>query len=109
MDQTSFEAELRSAGYTEIEAKTLEPRAANPEHAHNHDIKGLVLDGLFIVRKGGKAAAYRAGEVFAVAAGTAHSEEIGEPGAVVVVGRKYRRFLRRVLSILLVDDPQDVK
>jgi quercetin dioxygenase-like cupin family protein len=90
MDRASFEAELKAAGYTEIEAKTLEARSANPEHAHNHDIRGLVVDGLFIVRQDGKAATYRAGEIFTVPAGISHSEEIGEPGAAVVVGRKYR-------------------
>ena len=89
MDQASFEAELEAAGYSEIETKTLEPRAANPEHAHNHDIRGLVLDGLFIVRQDDKATTYRTGEIFTVPAGISHSEEIGEPGAVIVVGRRY--------------------
>ena len=90
MDRATFEAALKTDGYTEIEAKTLEPRAANTEHAHAYDIRGMVLDGLFIVRHDGETATYRAGENFAVAAGKSHSEEIGEPGARIVVARKYR-------------------
>ena len=50
MDQAAFEAKLAAAGYTQIETKALDPRPANTEHAHDHDIRGLVLDGIFIVR-----------------------------------------------------------
>ena len=35
MQQSVFEAELQSAGYTEIESKTLDPRPANAGHAHD--------------------------------------------------------------------------
>ena len=86
MQQRVFEAELKSAGYTEIESKTLDPKSG---HAHDYDIKGLVLDGVFIVYQDGNAVTYRAGEVFAVPAGKSHTEEIGPNGARIVVGRKY--------------------
>ena len=89
MQQRVFEAELQSAGYTEIESKTLDPRPPNAGHAHDYDIKGLVLDGVFIVYQDGNAVTYRAGEVFAVPAGKSHTEEIGPNGARIVVGRKY--------------------
>lgn len=89
MQQDVFEAELRSAGYTEIEAKALDPRPANSGHAHDYDIKGLVLDGVFIVTQDDKPVTYRAGEVFAVPAGTRHTEEIGRQGARILVARKY--------------------
>ena len=32
---------------------------------------------------------YRAGDIFFVPAGRSHTEEIGAPGAKIVVGRKY--------------------
>ena len=35
MQQSVFEAELQSAGYTEIESKTLDPKSG---HAHDYDI-----------------------------------------------------------------------
>ncbi len=89
MQQAEFEAELKSAGYTEIESKTLDPRPANTGHAHDYDIRGLVLSGIFIVNDGGKPVTYRAGDIFNVSAGRSHTEEIGAEGARIVVGRKY--------------------
>ena len=58
-------------------------------HAHDYDIRGLVLSGVFIVNDGGKPVTYRAGDVFNVSAGSSHTEEIGAEGARIVVGRKY--------------------
>jgi len=89
MQQDVFEAELKSAGYVEIETKALDPRPANNGHVHYYDIRGLVLDGIFIVKQDEKPVTYRAGDVFAVAAGRSHTEEIGPQGARILVGRKY--------------------
>jgi quercetin dioxygenase-like cupin family protein len=89
MQQDVFEAELRSGGYTEIEARAIDPRPANAGHAHDYDIRGLVLDGVFTVIRDSKPETYRAGDVFAVPAGKSHSEEIGPQGARIVAGRKY--------------------
>ena len=52
MQQAEFEAELKSAGFTEIESKTLDPRPVNHGHTHDYDIRGLVLSGVFIVNQG---------------------------------------------------------
>jgi quercetin dioxygenase-like cupin family protein len=89
MRQGDFEAELRSAGYTQIETKALDPKPANVEHAHDYDIRGMVLDGVFIVSQGDQSVTYRTGDIFAVPGGKAHSEEIGPHGARILVGRKY--------------------
>jgi quercetin dioxygenase-like cupin family protein len=89
MRQDVFEAELKSAGYVEIETKALDPRPANNGHVHDYDIRGLVLDGIFIVKQDDEPVTYRAGDVFAVAAGRSHTEEIGPQGARILVGRKY--------------------
>jgi quercetin dioxygenase-like cupin family protein len=89
MQQAAFETELKSAGYVEIETKAIDPRPANNAHAHDYDIKGLVLDGIFIVAQDSKPVTYRAGDVFFVVAGTPHTEEIGPEGARILVGRKY--------------------
>ena len=92
MNQSAFEAELKSSGYSDIEIKAIDPRPANDAHAHDYDIRGLVLDGSFIVKEEGeRPITYHAGEVFAVAAGRKHSEEIGGSGARIVAGRKYHR------------------
>jgi transcriptional regulator len=89
MQQDAFEAGLRSDGYVEIETKALDPRPQNEGHAHDYDIRGLVLDGIFIVKQDDQPVTYRAGEVFAVSAGRRHTEEIGPQGVRILVGRKY--------------------
>jgi hypothetical protein len=65
MQQSVFKAELQSAGYTEIESNA-RSEASERRHAHDYDIRGLVLNGVFIVKQDGNPVTYRAGEVFAV-------------------------------------------
>ena len=89
MNQAAFEAELKSKGFVEIESKALDPRPVNHGHTHDYDIRGLVIDGVFIVNQGEKPVTYRAGEIFNVPAGRSHTEEIGAEGARILVGRKY--------------------
>ena len=89
MNRQEFEAHLKEDGYTEIEAKFLQPRPANDEHGHPFTVRGLVLSGAFTVTQRNVTKTYRSGEIFSVAAGQDHAEEIGPEGAEVVVGRKY--------------------
>ena len=83
------EGDLKAARFLQIENKVLESRPANTTHSHDYAIRGVVLDGLFIVTQDGQAVSYRAGETFAVPAGRSHSESVGPNGARIVVGRKY--------------------
>jgi quercetin dioxygenase-like cupin family protein len=89
MHQNVFEVELRSGGYTQIEAKAIDPKPATVEHTHDYDVKGLVLEGLFIVCQDDQPVTYRSGDIFAVPAGKRHSEEVGPDGARILVGRKF--------------------
>jgi quercetin dioxygenase-like cupin family protein len=89
MNRQDFEARLKQDGYVEIEAKSLQARPANDEHGHPYAVRGLVLSGLFTVTQSNVRKTYRPGEIFSVAAGLDHSEEIGPDGAEVLVGRKY--------------------
>lgn len=89
MDANEFEARLKADGYTEVETKSLEPRPVNGEHGHHFSVRGLVLTGAFIVTRDNEPVTYRPGEIFAVAMGEMHCEEIGPEGARILVGRKY--------------------
>jgi quercetin dioxygenase-like cupin family protein len=89
MNQQEFAASLKEDGYTQIEAKSLRPRPRNDEHGHPFAVRGLVLAGAFTVTQCNITRTYRTGEIFSVAAGQDHSEEVGPDGAEVVVGRKY--------------------
>ena len=89
MDATAFETRLKADGYAEIERKRYEPRPANAEHGHHFSVRGLILDGAFVVTCGGAERTYRPGEVFEVAAGDMHFEEVPASGVELLVGRKY--------------------
>lgn len=89
MDKSEFDAQLRADGYTEIETKSVAPKPANEGHGHPFAVRGLVLSGAFTVIQDGTSTTYRTGEVFMVAPGREHSEEVGTEGAQILVGRKY--------------------
>jgi hypothetical protein len=89
----AFEAQLRADGFIEIETKTYQPAPANGQHGHHFDVRGLVLEGAFSVgHQAGTATntiTYRPGDVFFVANGDLHDEQIGSDGARVLLGRRY--------------------
>ena len=87
MNQNVFKAELAASGYA-IEDKDLGPRPAAAEHVHDHDIRGLVLSGIFAVWQNQRVTKYHPGEIFDVPAGVMHTEEIGKEGATVIIGRR---------------------
>lgn len=88
MDAATFEAQLKSDGYQEIEIKRLEPRVPNGEHGHHFGVRGLILEGAFTITIEGIKRIYRPGDIFLVEAGKLHFEEVGSEGAKVIVGRK---------------------
>ena len=88
MDRSTFEAELTRDGYTVVSV-SMQPNAVNAEHVHPFDARLLVAEGaMTIVRDGGPARTYTAGETFEMPVGTKHSETAGEAGAVYVAGRR---------------------
>ena len=89
MDSAQFEQALAESGFKEIATRSLEPRPANGDHAHEFTARGLVTAGEFIVSCGGVPRSYKAGEIFEVAAGEMHNEAVGPEGACVTTGRKY--------------------
>ena len=89
MDLAAFESRLKADGYNEIERKRYEARPANGEHGHHFSVRGLILDGAFIVTLEGIERTYRPGEVFEVEAGRLHFEAVGPDGVELLVGRKY--------------------
>jgi len=89
MDTSAFEARLAADGYNEVERKRYAPRPANGEHGHHFSVRGLILDGTFIVTLEGRPRTYRAGEIFEVDADRMHFEEVGPDGVELIIGRKY--------------------
>jgi hypothetical protein len=52
-------------------------------------VRGLVLNGVFTVIQNEKPVHYRPGDIFFVANGDLHCEEIGAAGAEICVGKRY--------------------
>ncbi len=88
-DTNHFEAGLKADGYVEIDTKNYPARPANGEHGHHFSVRGLILDGEFLITTDGKTTAYRPGDIFAVPEGQLHCEAVGEKGVRLLVGRKY--------------------
>ena len=87
MDQAAFEAQLRQDGF-EVEVKQVPGGIRNDPHTHDFEVRALVLDGEITLTCGGTRTTYRTGEVFTMAAGMPHSEEIPAPYRFVV-GRRH--------------------
>ena len=88
MDTTEFEAALARDGYRDTEIKSVAAGQEVPDHAHGFDLRALVLDGAMTIAVDGEATTYRAGEVFAMADGRRHSEQVGPQGVRFLVGRR---------------------
>jgi quercetin dioxygenase-like cupin family protein len=88
MDTKEFERALRSDGYTDVEVKNVPAGTHNDEHAHPFDVRALVLDGRIALTVDGVTRIYGAGDVFTMASGHPHVEDIGEQGVRYLVGRR---------------------
>jgi quercetin dioxygenase-like cupin family protein len=90
MDRDMFEASLRAEGFAEVLNRRIEAGQVAPEHAHDFDVRILMLEGEFVLEQSGESRRYGPGEVFEVPAGVPHAESFGPYGATYVAGRRHR-------------------
>ena len=90
MDRTAFEAGAKDVGY-EIATSTATPDKVTQPHAHDVDVRGLVIAGELTLTANGVSRTYRPGDVFEMSAGCVHSERHGPHGSEVVVARRRPR------------------
>jgi uncharacterized cupin superfamily protein len=90
MDAKSFESQLRSQGFDEVLTRELPANMNNEVHAHEFDVRALVLSGEIALIRDGVRQAYRPGEEFTMAAGCLHQESVGPAGVRYVVGRRHQ-------------------
>ncbi|MHB8666686.1 MAG: cupin domain-containing protein [Burkholderiales bacterium] len=88
MDITNFRASLEQDAYAEIETKSLAADKFNAEHEHPFDVRALVLDGEIALTVARETRSYRKGEIFSLAAGCRHAEQVGAAGVSYIVGRR---------------------
>ena len=90
MKQDEFEAALLRDGFAAGEG-SMEPNARRPAHAHDYDVRALVLSGEITLGCGdAPPRTYRAGDVFSMDAGLPHSEAVGPEGVRYLVGRRHK-------------------
>ena len=87
MDRAAFEAEAKTAGY-EISQSTASSHKVTQPHAHDVDVRALVISGELTLTANGASRTYREGEVFEMPAGCVHHERHGANGSEVLVGRR---------------------
>ena len=90
MNQADFEAQLRRDGFDEIVTAELKPNETRDTHAHDYEVCALVLEGGITLTCDGEARAYKAGEIFTMAAGRPHIEQVGATGIRYLAGRRHK-------------------
>ncbi len=91
MDRTAFETEIRAQGYSDVVDREMPAHHVNPEHRHEFDARLLVLEGEMTIACNGGERTYRAGDTFAMTAGTPHTEKCGPAGARYLAGRRHQQ------------------
>jgi len=89
MDQAMFESTLKREGYDQVEVGGRPPNDKSAAHAHHFDVAALVLSGAITLTCDDQQRTYKAGDVFRLAAGTMHAEDVGTDGVRYVVGRRH--------------------
>jgi quercetin dioxygenase-like cupin family protein len=87
MNAAEFERSLRAEGF-EIDTRSMPAGTRNREHEHPYDVRALVLAGRIDFTVNGVRRSYAAGEVFTMAAGCLHAEDVGGDGVRHLVGRR---------------------
>jgi quercetin dioxygenase-like cupin family protein len=91
MDKEAFVATARADGYDEVIQREMPAGFRDGEHQHTFDARILVTEGEFSITIDGSTRSYRAGESFALPAGTRHAESGGEAALRYTVARRHRK------------------
>ena len=88
MNEVQFRGQLREQGYGEARSLEFEPNSVNDMHSHDFSAFVLVVSGEFTLVTEDGSVTHQPGETCKLAAGTLHSEQIGETGATILLGKK---------------------
>jgi quercetin dioxygenase-like cupin family protein len=88
MDRAAFEAGLARDGFENAGVKEMPPHCHNDAHAHDFEVRALVLEGDIRLTYNGQTKHCRPGDLVEMAAGCEHIEDVGPDGLKFLVGRK---------------------
>ena len=86
----AFESDLRREGF-EVVHGGQKADVAEELHAHDFDVRIMVLGGETTVTRDNKAETFQAGDHCEIAAGCQHTTKVGPEGVAYIVGKAYRR------------------
>ena len=89
MNRDQFTETLRIGQFNEVLEKSLPANEHNAAHSHAFDVSALVTQGEITLNVDGVATPYRIGDIFTLAAGCEHVEDVGSEGVTYLVGRRY--------------------
>ncbi len=86
MDTTEFETSLTADGYVAVH-REMAADAVVTDHSHNWHVRALVTAGQITLTVDTVATTYSAGDIFTMAAGCVHHEQVGDLGVQFLAGR----------------------
>ena len=86
----SFESDLRREGF-EVLHGGQQAGVAEDLHAHDFDLRIMVLGGETTVTRDNKAETFQAGNHCEIPAGCQHTTKVGPEGVAYIIGKAYRR------------------
>lgn len=90
LTREAFESDLRREGFEVVHGGRQAGYKGEP-HAHDFDVRIMVLGGELTLARDDKAESFRAGDHCEIPAGCVHSEQVGPEGVAYIVGKAYRR------------------
>ncbi len=90
MTRDAFESDLRREGFDVVHGG--QPAGSTEDlHAHDFDLRIMVLGGKTTVTRDNKAQTFQAGDHCEIPAGCQHTTEVGPEGVAYLAGKAYRR------------------
>jgi len=90
LTREAFESDLRREGF-EVVNGGQKPGFSEELHAHDFDVRIMVLGGEITIVRDNKAETFRAGDHCEIAAGCQHTAQVGPEGIAYIVGKACRQ------------------
>ena len=90
LTREAFESDLRREGF-EVAHGGQKADQTEDMHAHDFDVRIMVLGGEITLTRDGKPETFRAGDHCEIPAGCMHTTKVGPEGVAYIAGKAYRR------------------